>query len=137
MRAGSPEIVEHFTGIPFSEETSVGVGQVMEFYINFGRIGVLVGFFCIGVAVRIFDAAAARHLYRGDWQKFVTWFLPGLGFLQTGGSLVEVSGTVAASTVLVVGLNKVLLPYLVSRERLVGSSAPSRNVPERQLARDE
>ena len=134
VRAGSPEVVEHYTGIPFAEETSVGVGQVMEFYLNFGRIGVLLGFFCMGLVLRIVDALAAQRLLRGDWAGFVTWFLPGLGFLQTGGSLIEVSSTVAVCAVLVVLLNKVFLPYLISRPRLVG---PRRKYPGRSTVRGD
>jgi len=128
VRSGSPDIVEDFTGIPFEEGTSIGVGQVMEFYINFGRIGVLVGFFVIGLVVRIMDGMAAQFLYCQDWRGFTTWFLPGLGFLQTGGSLVEVSGTVAASLVLVIGLNKLLLPLLISKMGLAPSSASRKPV---------
>jgi hypothetical protein len=135
VRAGSPEVVEQFTGIPFNEETSVGVGQVMEFYINFGRIGVLLGFFGMGVLLRMVDAAAARHLYRGDWAGFVTWFLPGLGFVQTGGSLIEVSGTVATCTLLVIVLNKVFLPYLVSKPAL--RSPLQRKFSERSTVRSD
>jgi hypothetical protein len=135
VRAGSPEIVEQITGIPFNEETSVGVGQVMEFYVNFGRVGVLLGFFCMGTLLRIVDAAAARHLYRGDWAGFVTWFLPGLGFLQAGGSLIEVSGTVATCTLLVIVLNKVFLPYLVSKPAL--RSSLQRKSSERSTVRSD
>lgn len=116
VRAGSPEIVTKYTGISFAEGTSVGVGQVMEFYINFGRWGVIFGFFCFGLIVRAMDWKAASCLAQGDESGFVTWFLPGLAFLQTGGSLVEVFGTAAASFVLVYGVNHFALPLLRPKE---------------------
>ena len=42
--AGSPGLVTQYTGIQFAAGTSVGVGQVLEFYINFGSPGVVGGF---------------------------------------------------------------------------------------------
>ena len=38
---GGGDLVAQFTGINFAEGTSVGVGQVLEFYMNFGMPGVL------------------------------------------------------------------------------------------------
>ena len=38
---GGGDLVSQFTGIKFAEGTSVGVGQVLEFYMNFGMPGVL------------------------------------------------------------------------------------------------
>jgi hypothetical protein len=116
VRAGSPEIVSHYTGIEFAAGTSVGVGQVMEFYINFGRWGIILGFFCIGMIVRWLDWRAARCLQRDDWRGFMTSFLPGMAFLQTGGSLIEVMGTFAASTVLVLVVNQFLWEYSIERK---------------------
>src|SRR5262249_2576562 len=37
--AGSPRIVAEMTGLYLSENTSFGIGQVMEFQINFGIPG--------------------------------------------------------------------------------------------------
>ena len=80
----------------------------MEFYINFGTFGVLAGFLIIGVLVRIGDTMAALHLYEGNWQGFMSWFVPSLSLLNVGGSLVEVFGSVAASVVMVFVVNKLL-----------------------------
>src|SRR5262249_39842061 len=70
VRAGSPDIVSRYTRIKFAAGTSVGVGQVMEFYINFGTAGVIAGFFLIGVLLTILDSIAAIRLRVGDWQGF-------------------------------------------------------------------
>src|SRR5207253_3393286 len=40
--AGSGTIVSDYTKLSFAEGTSVGVGQVMEFYVNFGTTGVII-----------------------------------------------------------------------------------------------
>jgi hypothetical protein len=43
MAAGSGDLVATYTGMSFMGETSVGIGQVMEWYVNFGTTGVLIG----------------------------------------------------------------------------------------------
>ncbi len=102
--AGSNDIVSYYTGLYFAQGTSVGVGQVMEGYINFGTTGVVIVFLVLGAVLGIVDAQAAIRLHHGDFVGFVMWFVPGIGMLQPGGSLVEVTATVAASIVLIQGL---------------------------------
>lgn len=97
--AGSGDLVSRFTGIQFAEGTSVGIGQVMELYVNFATAGVFFGFLIIGVFVAYIDARAAQYRDLGDWHRFTMWFLPGLALLQLGGSLVEVTSTAAAAAV--------------------------------------
>ena len=108
VMAGSGHTVALYTRIDFDMTTSIGIGQVMEFYINFGTAGVLAGFFIMGILVRIGDTMAALHLYQGNWQGFMSWFVPSMSLLNVGGSLVEVFGTTAASIVLVVIVNRIL-----------------------------
>jgi hypothetical protein len=105
--AGSPGLVAQYTGMRFPEGTSVGVGPVMEFYINWGTWGVIFGFIIVGLLVGIIDFKAGSHLQQGAWKSFLTWFVPGLGFLHTNGSLVELTSTVAALYVLITLVNKV------------------------------
>jgi hypothetical protein len=45
---GGGSIVRDFTGIEFGDNTSVGAGQVLEFYVNFGTWGVIGGFCYLG-----------------------------------------------------------------------------------------
>jgi hypothetical protein len=59
ITAGSGNLVTTYTGIQFSQGTSVGIGQVMELYINFGTAGVVGGFAVLGVLIAFFDKAAA------------------------------------------------------------------------------
>jgi hypothetical protein len=122
--AGSPGLVTTYTGITFEENTSVGVGQVMEFYINFGTAGVLIGFFVLGGLVALFDMAAAQWLACGDWQRFTLWFLAGLGFLQAGGALSEVTSTVAASIITAFVVSRLVIPIFQAAADLPGRSNP-------------
>ena len=124
IRAGSGGLVTRFTGLTFSEGTSVGIGQVMEFYANFGTLGVIIGFFLLGAALGVIDQKAHRHLISGREQSFALWFLVGIAFFQVGGSLVEISGTAIASLALGSGLKAVLqrADSMAARRRSVDSS---------------
>ena len=108
VAAGSGDTMSRYTRLKFDRSTSVGIGQVAEFYINFGTPGVVAGFLIMGLLIRILDTMAAFRLYAGDWQGFMSWFLPSMSLLNVGGSFVEVLGTAAASIVLVAIVNRIL-----------------------------
>lgn len=110
VKAGSQNLVSDYTGLIFARGTSVGVGQVLEFYINFGSSGVFFGFMIYGVVLRVIDITAGQKLIHGNWVGFSSWFLPGLGLIQPGGSLVEVTSAIAGSVVLIYCINKFYLP---------------------------
>ena len=95
--AGSGDLVTRFTGIRFAEGTSVGIGQVMEWYINFGLTGSFFGFLLFGALLAWVDYHAFTALTTGNWSRFAQWFLPGVSMLQIGGSLVEVTASVGAA----------------------------------------
>lgn len=103
--AGSGDLVSNVTGLIFSESTSVGVGHVLEAYINFGMAGVVATFFVIGGVLVLVDSVAYRYLHQGNGNSFVLWYLPGLGLLQIGGSLSEATGFAAASWAMASMLN--------------------------------
>jgi hypothetical protein len=90
VSAGSGDLVTQYTGYYFAEGTSVGVGQVMEFYINFGQAGVIFGFLFIGFIVALIDQRAGECFTKSDWLNFACWYLPGITVTQIGGSLTEV-----------------------------------------------
>jgi hypothetical protein len=113
IAAGSGDLVATFTGLRFPEGTSVGIGQVMECYVNFGTAGILMGFLLIGGVVSFIDRSAVSSLREGDISDFMIWYLPGLAFLQVGGSFVELGGVAASG--LVVGL--IFRSFLVRRRR--------------------
>jgi hypothetical protein len=127
--AGSPEIVSRYTGLQFNTSTSVGVGHILELYINFGYIGVLVGSILIGMLLGVIDRLAATALAMDDWPKFALWFLVGISFMHVGGSLVELTSSAGASVVLILLINEVFLNRLQRRDapQVTGSwgGAPS------------
>jgi hypothetical protein len=108
IEAGSGDLVSRYTGLEFGTGTSVGVGQVMEFYANFGTSGVLIGFVILGVVVTALDLQAAERLARSDLHGFMLWYLPGIALLQVGGQLVELTASAAGSLVVAVLVNQYL-----------------------------
>jgi hypothetical protein len=100
VTSGSMGTVSLYTGKVFAEGTSVGIGQVMEFYVNFGIVGVAIGFLLLGFAIRYVDMRAAIYLLDANWPRFVLWFVMGGATLQPIGQLLEITSSVAAAAVL-------------------------------------
>ena len=56
------------TGLELNQDTSWGVGNVMEFYINFGLPGVVIGFLVLGWLIGALDFRAASAERRAPVQ---------------------------------------------------------------------
>jgi hypothetical protein len=113
ITAGSGNLVTRFTGIAFDStgNTSVGIGAVMECYVNFGTAGVICGFLLLGIIVTTLDILATERLANFDLNGFVLFFLPGLAFLQVGGQFVEVTASAAGSLIVALLVNRYLHRY--------------------------
>ena len=97
--AGSQDWVTRFTGISFAEGTSVGIGNVLEFYMNFGMPGVLAGFAVLGFILMRLDQAVMRALAMRNIPSAVQMSLPGVAMLQPMGSVEEMLVTLIAAIV--------------------------------------
>jgi hypothetical protein len=124
VRAGGLGVVAYFADLEFAPGTSIGVGHVMELFINFGTKGVVVGFLIFGIVMRLADFMAAQHLQSGNIPKFTAWFLPTISFLNSGGSFVELAASAAASLVLVWLLFRFVFPQLQIQAYLVVPNQP-------------
>lgn len=89
---GSPEIVEKMCGFPVNDQTSFGVGNVMEFYINFGMPSLIIGFIGFGWVLGWLDRSAATAYLDRDYGKLIIYFLPALAIIRPGESMVEMTG---------------------------------------------
>jgi hypothetical protein len=116
---GGGELVAKFTGIHYdAAETSVGAGQVLEFYVNFGLQGVIAGFAILGFVLMRIDLGIIRSLQAGDVQTLLKWSMPGLTLMQPGGNLTEILiGCVAA----------ILVSQLFASNRLLALPGPPSN----------
>ena len=103
VTGGSGQIVADMTGLQLNEETSWGVGNVMEFYINFGLAGVIGGFLGLGWLIGYLDLKAASAEWRGDLKSVFVYFLPAIALIQPGASIVEISGSAGAALLVAFG----------------------------------
>ncbi len=126
--AGSGGLVTRYTGIQFARGTSVGIGQVMELYVNFGGLGVLIGFTILGLLLGFFDLQAGMALRAGQWKQFALWFAVGLSFLQVGGNFAEATSAAAGSAVLCLLVNSFLGRQKETKQ------APHPKVPQIKMA---
>ncbi len=129
ITAGSGELVTTFTGIQFSEGTSVGIGHVLEWYVNFGRVGVMLGFIFMGLLLATADRKAAYYLNHRDPHHFLLWYLPSLNLLQVGGSLAEATAGAAAAYLLVHAMK-----WLTERIWPSGLRAESMPLPQVEIS---
>ena len=96
---GGGDLVTRFTGLPLAYGTSFGAGQVLEFYMNFGTTGVVVGFFLLGMIFMRLDGLVMRALGRGDVTALLTPSMVGLALMQPGGNMLEIIVAVVAAYV--------------------------------------
>jgi hypothetical protein len=94
---GGGNVVTKFTGIRFARGTSVGAGQVLEFYVNFGTWGVIGGFIIYGLLLGYMDVTIIESLRRDDRRRYLFWFMIALSLLQPGGNLIEITVSAAAA----------------------------------------
>lgn len=109
---GGGDLVAEYTGMTFGAGTSVGAGQVLEFYVNFGWLGVIAGFIGYGFLLMRLDRGLMRELALGNVPGIVFRALPGLALINAGNNLVEVFVGVVASLV------TAYLVVLLERRRL-------------------
>jgi hypothetical protein len=95
--AGSGRIVADMTGLNLSTSTSFGVGNVMEFQINYGLPGLVIGFLLLGFAIGKLDRMAAIADALGDFDKIFFAYLPAVALIQPNGSMVEMASGAAAA----------------------------------------
>lgn len=94
---GGRDVVSRFTGLVYDPSTSVGAGQVLEFYVNFGLPGELIGFLLWGFGLMWLDRGIMRALAGDDVRGVLLRALPGLMLLQPGGNLLEILVAVVAA----------------------------------------
>jgi len=97
FEVGGHDLITQYTGIRFPYGTSVGTGQVMELYINFGLIGIIVGFIVIGIIAGSLDLGAALAIPKGNYFGASLYMLPAFGFLLIGDDMITLTGTTGAA----------------------------------------
>lgn len=97
--AGSGNIVMEMTGFYVGKGTSYGVGNVLEFYINFGMPSLVVGFMLLGWILGKLDYLGAMALSDGDYPRVIVCILPAMALIQPERAIVEMASGAAAGLV--------------------------------------
>lgn len=124
---GGQDLVSQFTGIEFDETTSVGAGQVLEFYMNFAMPGVVAGFAVLGFILMRLDQEVMRALAMRNIYGAVKYGLPGLALIQPLGNLLEILVAVVAA---------IIVSLILVRSKLFGSppkQSPSAKMPAQKM----
>lgn len=87
---GGGDVVSHYTGLYFPPGTSVGTGQVFEFFVNYGWVGLLVGFLLWGAILEYLDEGLAHGLRMSSYEYVLKYGLPGVAMLHVNGNLMEI-----------------------------------------------
>jgi hypothetical protein len=101
---GGSGLITQYTGIVFSEGTTVGMGQILELYVNFGSWMVFFGYTVIGALLAYMDMAGINALLTGNFQTFIYCFLISQAVQQVMNEFVVATADAALAIILVYGL---------------------------------
>jgi len=115
---GGNYLVRFYTGLYFNDRTAVALGQVLEFYVNFGTFGVVVGFIALSALLYVVDQGIARAIRRNNLMNVAVWMSPVFSLWLVEDNYVATVGA-GVSTLLTVVFVNFALRSLFS-ERLMG-----------------
>ncbi len=121
---GSPAIIQNMSGYYVGEGSSYGVGQVMEFYINYGIPSLVGGFLVLGWALGTLDRMAATAYVEGRHRRLMLTFLPAVALIQPNGSVVELVGGAAAAWVAAYGYGMIWSNFIIRKPTTSETLAP-------------
>jgi hypothetical protein len=87
---GGGTLVSEATGLTFADGTSVGAGQPLEFYINFGFSGVLVLYMLFGYVLMRTDIGVVSAFLSRDVRRMMLLGVPGIASMEPGGNLISI-----------------------------------------------
>jgi hypothetical protein len=120
---GGGNVVTTYTGLGFAHNTSVGAGQVLEFYVNFGTIGVIGGFLIWGALICFLDLRICQNLAENNPKAFLRHYLVCLALIQPGGNLVEIVVSVFGCAI----TSEIIANFVLPRAGREAANAPSRH----------
>ena len=94
---GGTRILAEYSGLKFDESTTMQTGQIFEFYINFGLIGIAFGMTIYGFVLRYVDLHAASNWALKDFVSTAKYFLLGIVLVWPGEILISHLSALAAT----------------------------------------
>jgi hypothetical protein len=121
---GGSNMITKYTGIAFSEGTSVPMGQILELYVNFGSWLVFVAYMAIGGLLAYLDVTGRNALKTGAFHIFTNCFLIGRAVQQVGGEFIVATTNVVVGLLLVYGLQMFMRMRTKRARRMARSRVP-------------
>jgi putative effector of murein hydrolase LrgA (UPF0299 family) len=104
----------------------------MEFYINFGMPGLIVGFVALGWLIATLDLKASDAERRARFGEVFLFFLPATALVQPLSSIVETSGSAASALIAALGWRWLWRTWVETR----AANAPLRPSPNMLVSRE-
>lgn len=111
---GGDDVVRKYAGVGLLAG-SLLPGSLMEFYLNFGTIGVIIGFLIIGTIIASADELAAKYLNRKDIFNFTLVLVPVFSLLRVTDSFIGIVGGSVSGFLTIYIVNGIIRSQIVSR----------------------
>lgn len=102
---GGQTLVNQYTGIFMYGATSVALGQVLEFYVNFGTLGVILGFALLGVLLSNIDRKVSILLRENSLFQAAVWIVPCFGLWLVEDNFITAVGGAVSAVIAVIAFN--------------------------------
>jgi hypothetical protein len=103
---GGSDFVARHTGQEFARGTTVAAGQFFELYVNFGYLGIIVGFTILGILIRWLDVRCCEHLASNELSVFVRYHVIGMVSIQSSSFVFSMVSAVAGAYLVTVWLGR-------------------------------
>jgi hypothetical protein len=121
---GGSDLITKYTGMVFSQGTSVPMGQILELYVNAGPWLVFFGYAVIGALLAYVDVVGSNALKIGAFHTFIYCFVIGQALQHVGHEFLAVTTDAVAGLVLVYGLQLFMRMRAKRARRTADSRTP-------------
>jgi hypothetical protein len=105
---GGQALVNQYAGVYMYGGTSVALGQVLEFYVNFGTIGVIIGFIILSIFLSAIDYNSAKLLNSNRLPQAAVWIVCAFSLWLVEDNLITAIGGAVSSVITIVVFNQLM-----------------------------
>lgn len=125
---GGQALVNKYTGVVLYGATSAGLGQVLEAYVNFGIVGVVISFFSIGLFLALLDSIVFQLLQQNNYSRAALLVVPFFSLWLIEDNAVTIIAS-SISSILTITFINVIMTVILSFGKTAESLAPRKAIP--------